>query len=92
MQSTSIEAYNGIAHKIGNNQRIIIKLLLRAKRPVTNREIAEELDWPINTITPRVRELADMGIVYIACKKPCRLGGRTSIHWKLYINKQNTKG
>ena len=84
VQDTSIETYRDISKTLGNKQRIVFKMLKRAKRPVTNRELSKALIWNINCVTGRVRELYDQGLIFIAYKRPCRIGGRTSIHWEVY--------
>jgi DNA-binding MarR family transcriptional regulator len=53
--------------KIGARQEAVRKLLMDSKEMglpgLNNREIAENLHLPINTITPRVNELRKMGFV-----------------------------
>jgi len=68
IQPTTRAGYDYIKPKIGNRQREVYDILLKAVRPVTNLEISKALDRPINAITPRVKELREMGIV-IDCGK-----------------------
>lgn len=47
---------------LGDRQRIVFETL-DAHPDRSNRELAELLNWPINTITPRIKELREMGAV-----------------------------
>ena len=60
---TSIMSYRELSEEdLGRRQRIVFEVL--ASHPDRcNRELAELLDWPINTVTPRVMELREMGAV-----------------------------
>ena len=39
--------------------RIEVMRVIRDKGPITRQDIGVELDWPINSVTGRVRELLD---------------------------------
>jgi len=88
VQTTSKEAYKDIQPTIGRKQSMILEVFKKAKREVSNREIAKYLGLEINCVTPRVNELVKMGYVYAYNKRVCRVGGRKSIHWKLYKDRQ----
>ena len=84
VQKTSYDAYAEMvcSGSIQNRQRTILLLLRRAKRPVTNREIAHKLQWEINRVTPRVLELREMGLVEQAGDRVDDTG-RTAMCWRL---------
>lgn len=59
----SILAYRAFAPKdLSKRQNTVLAFLLR-QGPMSNKQLAERTGWPINTITPRVKELRDMGLV-----------------------------
>ncbi len=93
MQSTSLDVYfSNVLPDIGNNQREI--LIIFTENPTmtfTNRELARELRWEINSVTPRVYELRgrdkrfymEEPILVESEKRLCRIGNRMSIAWQL---------
>ena len=89
VRGTSLEAYHDIEHTLGAKQQVILKLLKRANRSVSNREISKELGVEINCVTGRVNELVKLGVVFAKEKRICRLGGRMSIHWQLTDRHKN---
>ena len=77
-QETSGMAYDSIQATLGEKQKAVLKAL--SGGPKTNQEIAEWLNWPINTVTPRTNELVKKKIVVEHSRK---LGpsGRYAIRW-----------
>ena len=63
MQQSSLEAYQLITPVLPEKRYEVYQILLE-HGPLTNKEIAEQLKWTINRVTPRVKELRDMGIVH----------------------------
>lgn len=60
---TSMMSYRQLTKQdLGDRQRIVFETL-DAHPNRSNRELAALLNWPINTITPRVKELREMGAV-----------------------------
>lgn len=59
----------------------MIAQYLRSAGEHTSCEIAAALNLPINTVTPRVRELRTQGLV-LAAKRQCKITGRTAWAWK----------
>jgi hypothetical protein len=82
IQITSLEAY---AHEIfptlGRRQTLVVQFL-RGADEHTNCEIASALNLPINTVTPRIKELRTQGLVLSAGKRQCKITGRTAWAWK----------
>lgn len=59
----SIIAYRAFAPKdIGKRQSAVLSFLLN-HGPLSNKDLANKMLLPINTITPRVKELRDLGLV-----------------------------
>lgn len=82
IQPTSRQAYDSIRDSLGDRQKKVLSML-DMSQGLTNRELAHLLNWPINTVTPRVNELVRHGLVQEDCKRKCSLGGRMSIAWKV---------
>ena len=82
VQSTSIFAYHHeIKPTLSDRQNALYAEL--AKHPnMTNSELAVALGWPINTVTPRCKELREAGRVVEACRRVCRETGRRVIAWR----------
>lgn len=81
VRATSREAYRGVGPVLGERQKTVLTVLRAATRPVCNQELAVHLGWPINTVTPRVKELVDMGLAVEADRRVYRLTNRRVIHW-----------
>ncbi len=63
MQSTSLEAYfNTVLPNLGERQRQVLNVfIVNQAMNLTNAEVAEDLAWGINRVTPRVYELRGRG-------------------------------
>lgn len=85
VQETSLEAYEEIKPTLGEKQRMVLSLLEKTIKPMTNSEIARALGWSINRVTPRVFELREKGVVAEAGKRPCTITGRNALTWKISI-------
>lgn len=88
---TSLMAYESVKHELNNRQREVYELLKSTGRPLTASEIANKLNRPINTITPRIYELRgkDWHFQMIVpllkahyCGK-CPITGQTATFWGL---------
>ena len=82
IQDTSVEALVQLIPKLGERQREVL-YVLRANKDMTNSEIGSILGRPINTITPRVFELREAGLVMESRKRTCGITGRNAIAWKV---------
>ena len=75
IQITSLEAYAKQVHpNLGSRQALVLQYL-RSAGAHTNAEISQALDKPINTITPRIKELRTQGLVLAAGKRKCTVTG-----------------
>lgn len=81
VRETSLLAYTSISHELGQRQRQVLKAL-KELGYANNRMLAEELDLPINSVTPRVKELRELGLVVEAGKSTCPFTGRKTLFWK----------
>ena len=70
MQQTSIQnrndSYWKIQDRIGLKQRKVLRVIQNSLRPITAQGIAEKLDFPINQVTGRIKELKDLFLIEIA--------------------------
>ena len=78
---TSLLAYSEILEDLGWRQRQVYEVIRRLKS-CNNLTISRELNLPINSITPRVKELRDFGVVRQHRKDNCEETGRLVIFWK----------
>lgn len=81
IRDTSREAYATVLPELTDRQAVVLGLLERYGRPLTNSEIAGELGWSINRVTPRVLELRELGKVRDCGTRACRVTGRTAHQW-----------
>lgn len=84
VRETSLDAYFGeIEPDLNRRQKIVMAAFFRRNKPSSDREIADFLGNPINSITPRRNELADEELVKEAERGPCEITGRKVIKWEL---------
>lgn len=82
VQETSIQAFQEVLPELGPRQQAVLAVIA-ARGPATNSEIARELGWSINRVTPRTNELVKADRVEEACKRRCAVTGRMAIAWKV---------
>lgn len=82
---TSRQAYhNDALPTLSERQAMVMRGLEMSQKPnMTNSEIASYLEWPINTVTPRIFELRGLGKVVSDGKRTCNVTGRTAYAWRL---------
>jgi len=80
VQPTSLEAYTEMLFELGERQQTILETIKQYPN-VSNHDLARILQWEINTVTPRVKELRDMGYVMENGDKTDRLTGRRVMKW-----------
>jgi hypothetical protein len=81
-QITSLEAYAKEVHPTLHPRQALVLQYLQSAGPHTNCEISAALQKPINTITPRIKELRTQGLVLPAGKRQCTITGRTAWAWR----------
>ncbi len=79
IQETSRIAYHSIDN-LGERQAQVFEVISKQDR-IHNLKIAKILNLPINSITPRVKELREKGLVVEAGKFECPETGRLTIYW-----------
>jgi DNA-binding MarR family transcriptional regulator len=90
IRSTSLKVYREeVEPTLSARQEAVLSAFRRRER-LTNLELARFLEWEINTVTPRVKELRDKGILEEHCKRTCNISGRTAICWQIKIIGQLT--
>ena len=83
MQPTSLEAYQEIYQGLGKRQARIFNTLFYGNNALTNAEIAARITWPINTVTPRIFELRQKGLVTKSCTRKCGVTDHKAIAWRV---------
>src|SRR5438128_919505 len=78
---TSTAAFDSIRDQLSEKQRKV-RLILQKFGPMDNEAIARALEWPINTVTPRIKELRELGVVIEAGYTRTKSGRRAHL-WKL---------
>jgi len=80
-QQTSLLAYAQL-EKVGVKQKMCYNAIKRLEH-AANYDIAKDLGWEINRVTPRVKELREMGLVQEAYKSMHPITERTVIYWEI---------
>ena len=93
MQDTSLDVYfNTVLDTVNEKQKDVLSVFIEnSTMTFTNLELARELRWPINTVTPRVYELRGKDkrfpmkypILIKSEKRLCRIGKRRAIAWQM---------
>ena len=79
IQQTSMETYfTSVKPKLNAKQHEVYRAI-EEYGPCTNRQLAEYMERPINTITPRVLELREKSRIVEVYKADD--GGRKAIYW-----------
>ena len=82
IRETSKEAFEEVKENLGERQLLVLNAL-RKIQPATNSMIAQYLNKPINTITPRVHELRNQKkLVTYAYTEICPVTKRKAMFWR----------
>lgn len=81
IQDTSLEAYNTIKIKLGERQQQIYDAIWKYES-VSNLDLSRFLKIPINSVTPRVKELREKGLVIEDGHKIDRITNRRMKKWR----------
>lgn len=70
MKDTSLEAYNHLVknNKLSPARKCVLEVFENIGEPLTDKDVAMALDWPINRVTGRRGELVKAGILAEAGK------------------------
>ena len=86
MQETSLKAYEEVKESLGKRQKVIYAIIKMASlqgKDITNLEITQFVNLPINSVTPRVFELRQKDLVEEKRKRVCAVSGRRAIAWRV---------
>jgi DNA-binding MarR family transcriptional regulator len=78
---TSLLAYATVIETLGERQLQVLKVIDRLE-PCNNTMIAEEMNLPISSITPRVGELRRKKMVTLAKVEECPRTHHKTMFWK----------
>ena len=81
VRETSVKAYYEELPKVGKRQQLILNTL--RVRDMTNRELAAFVNLPINSVTPRCKELRELGLVVEKGKVEDPITKKTVTIWGL---------
>ncbi len=82
IQQTSLEAYEEVRKNLGTKQTMVYNALKEMKE-ANNQMISVFLNIPINSVTPRVKELREKRLVGVAFVGPDLNTGRQTIYWRV---------
>lgn len=80
IEKTSLDAYNIISLELSERQNEVYEII-KEFGPISNSDISRKLGLPINSITPRVYELREIGIVIRQGTTKDKLTSMTVIVW-----------
>ena len=81
IKQPTLWAYISIKPSLGMRQKEVLNAI-RFLGPIYNLKIANYLGLPINSVTPRVKELRDLGKVKEAYLGQCSETGRLVTYWE----------
>jgi transcription initiation factor IIE alpha subunit len=81
IQETSLWAHEIASKNLGAKQKQVLDAL-RFFPDATNAEIAAHMAFSVNRITPRILELREMGLVFDAGRRRCKVTGGTAHAWR----------
>ena len=81
-ETSQLAFKHDVVPTLGARQQAVMECLSSLKE-ATNLELSKHLDWPINTVTPRINELVKLGVVEQIGKRPCKVSGRLAYVWGL---------
>jgi DNA-binding MarR family transcriptional regulator len=84
IQRTSLEAYHVIEPELNERQHLILDTI-KQNPGISNHELSQFLGLEINSITPRVKELRDKGLVVCCGTKKDTCTGMNVMTWKIVV-------
>lgn len=66
---------------LGLRQQQVLEAM-KLREDWSNTELSKELNWPINTVTPRVNELRKFRLAEFSGKRICTVTGLRVMTWK----------
>ncbi len=87
VRQTSLQAYKRINTHLGQRQKQVL-MAFYMDGPATDREVAESMNRPINTVTPRRNELVNKELLEEKGKRPCGVTGKRALVWRVKPSKE----
>jgi len=88
---TSIAAAESVRNVV-TGRRLAVLDALRTHGPMTQEQVGEVLGWPIQSVNPRVNELARMGLIRDTGKRRATRSGRNAAVWEVTAVVVRVKG
>ena len=82
IQPTSLEAYKILTPSLGERQQQVY-ITITQHPGVSNLDLCRILKLPINSITPRVKELRDKGLVILSGYKKDHITQKRMMCWSV---------
>ena len=82
IQQTSMEAYDSIKTELGERQQQVYDTI-EQHEGVSNLDISQILSLPINSVTPRVKELRNINLVKFHNYKQDPITKRRVMTWEI---------
>lgn len=79
---TSIDAAESVCNVV-TGRRLAVLEALRTHGPMTQEQVGEVLGWPIQSVNPRIYELARGGRVRDTGKRRATRSGKTAAIWEV---------
>jgi len=83
IRETSMEAFRSILPLLSDRRRQVLSVMVEARRPLCDFQIAQMLRWQINRVTPRRGELAELGLLVEDGVRPGPPSNRPVTFWKV---------
>ena len=83
MQQTSLLAYHEYVKPTLPERQQAVFSVIYSMGPITNKEVAARLMLDPCQVTGRTNELVKKGLVGEACKRRCKITGKTAIAWRV---------
>jgi len=80
MRQTSLSAYQCIREGLGSRQEAVLSII-RRRGAVDTKTICGDLGLPINSVSGRISELQEKGLVKEDHRAPCRKTGHIVTYW-----------
>ena len=81
IRQTQVDSFKKLKNTLSAKRREVYNVIVRGQE-ITNRKIAQDLDWDINRVTGRVTELVNLGLVTTAGTHWDTDTNRTVTLWK----------
>lgn len=91
MRDTQIYAWDSIQERLPQTRREVLSVVRDSgKFGITTYSVAEKLRWAINSVSGRITELAEVGIVIDSGRRGVNPSGKKAILWVVNPDNQLT--